>query len=135
MIKSQQKSINKLGEGFSEILHFRVPYALAKNKLAHVAVVVMSDGSGYVGASYCGKNDEYRRKVGYHLAVARALKAAHHEHMLMWLDAGLFGKGLMVEVRKRINESLVNEAMRISKEIDKSQVDADGLRNGHFAHR
>lgn len=41
-----------------------------------VAVVVLKDGSVYTGEAKCTTEDTWSRKVGYTMAVGRALKAA-----------------------------------------------------------
>ena len=57
------------------VFHFRIP-----EEKTHLAVVLLKERDeafGYIGTAVCGKHDNYSRKIGYTIAVGRALKAAY----------------------------------------------------------
>jgi len=66
----------------------------------HVAVVVSKRGECFVGKAKCHERDNYNHKLGYRIAVGRALKAAAEGKPDFMVDLELEKKELFLAVRE-----------------------------------
>lgn len=70
----------------------------------HTAVIVLKDGSCYVGEAVCSEVDSYNRKTGYNIAVGRALKSVVSGNKPDFtVDQGLGGLDLRDRCRECLN--------------------------------
>ena len=84
--KSHSKAVEKLGDTLYDVEHFRVwsdgkhlphlhpgePARVVK----HVACVILKNGHVFMGEAVCNPKDSYNHKLGYEIAVGRALSEA-----------------------------------------------------------
>lgn len=85
--KALKRRLTALEDHLHDIEHFRLPSRLTPPhktpkdglKFDHYAVVVLRDGRAFQGQAICGRKDPYCRKMGYVIAVGRALRRASRQ--------------------------------------------------------
>lgn len=80
-----------------DVEHFR---RKREHGYKHIAVVVLTNGECFVGTAEPSKRDPYIRKIGYIIAVGRALKKANLSYRDFKVDPSLKGLELRDAVAK-----------------------------------
>lgn len=100
---SARRLVTQLEDKLKDVEHWTVTDPKNPRMRIHYAVAIQRDGKCGLGRAACASADQYDRKIGYRIAVGRALRQLALNTYPMEVDVELEGRDLYLAVRRQVD--------------------------------